>query len=382
MGFIEMIDRGLLLTFLIDMTKILLVRLDAIGDYVLFRNFLHLVKESPSYRSAHVTLLGNAAWRDLHNGLDRETVEETIWVGRDGLFKKSLDNLLPFFWRYRPSFRKNRSHLREVLSSLRFDEILSPVVNRDPCLDELLQGIAPVIAGVRTDSSHKTDSIYTRLVDVHDRNSFIFRQNTDVMSQLLNRNIDVKPSIDVAQATPSFSDEHRPYVVLFIGASHWTKRWPLQFFSTVARHLSVNCHDHVIIAGGKEDRARAAKIIQSVNSPLVRSEAGNWNLCELACRIGRSALTVSNDTCAVHLAAATDVPFVCITNSVTGRNMFWPYPPDLARASVTLFDESLVRPPKGLIANQLTAYRALTRVSPDQVISAIYALRAKRLNAG
>lgn len=37
---------------------LLLVRLDAIGDYVLFRNFIEILKKSERYKGYKITLLG------------------------------------------------------------------------------------------------------------------------------------------------------------------------------------------------------------------------------------------------------------------------------------------------------------------------------------
>ena len=44
---------------------ILLIRLDAIGDYILFRNFIEVLKRNPKYSDYKITLLGNIVWREL-----------------------------------------------------------------------------------------------------------------------------------------------------------------------------------------------------------------------------------------------------------------------------------------------------------------------------
>src|ERR1700730_5016622 len=62
--------------------KLLIIRPDDIGDYLLFRNQLGMYKQSPRWRDHSITLLGNAAWKDLFAMLDRETVDETIWVSK------------------------------------------------------------------------------------------------------------------------------------------------------------------------------------------------------------------------------------------------------------------------------------------------------------
>src|SRR5208337_3443635 len=45
--------------------RVLLVRLDAIGDYVLFRNFIESCRQSRRFRGLKLDLLGNVRWKCL-----------------------------------------------------------------------------------------------------------------------------------------------------------------------------------------------------------------------------------------------------------------------------------------------------------------------------
>lgn len=71
----------------IEPKSLLLIRLDAIGDYVLFRNFIEVLKKSEKYKEYKITLLGNVVWKDLSEELDREFVDEFIWLDKNR-FKK------------------------------------------------------------------------------------------------------------------------------------------------------------------------------------------------------------------------------------------------------------------------------------------------------
>ena len=44
---------------------LLIIRLDAIGDYLLFRNFLSVIRASRKYKDYEITLCGNIVWKDL-----------------------------------------------------------------------------------------------------------------------------------------------------------------------------------------------------------------------------------------------------------------------------------------------------------------------------
>lgn len=70
--------------------SLLLIRLDAIGDYVLFRNFIEVLKKSEKYKDYSITLLGNIAWKNLQEELDGEFIDNFIWLDRDRFNKDFL----------------------------------------------------------------------------------------------------------------------------------------------------------------------------------------------------------------------------------------------------------------------------------------------------
>ena len=69
--------------------SLLIIRLDVIGDYVLFRNYLKTVRISEKYRNCRITLCGNILWKDIAETFDKEVVNSFIWVER----KKFSENI-------------------------------------------------------------------------------------------------------------------------------------------------------------------------------------------------------------------------------------------------------------------------------------------------
>ena len=59
---------------------LLLVRIDSIGDYVLFRNFIGIIKKSEKYKDYKITLCGNIAWKELAETFDREFISDFVWI--------------------------------------------------------------------------------------------------------------------------------------------------------------------------------------------------------------------------------------------------------------------------------------------------------------
>ena len=64
----------------IENKTILLISLDAIGDYVLFRNYIEILRDK--YKEYKITLVGNIAWKQLAEELDSEYIDSFIWIDR------------------------------------------------------------------------------------------------------------------------------------------------------------------------------------------------------------------------------------------------------------------------------------------------------------
>ena len=54
--------------------SLLLIRIDAIGDYILFRNYIEVLKNSAKYKDYKITLVGNIAWKSIAEELDSATL--------------------------------------------------------------------------------------------------------------------------------------------------------------------------------------------------------------------------------------------------------------------------------------------------------------------
>ena len=72
----------------IKQKSLLLIRLDAIGDYVLFRNFIQILKNSEKYKDYSITLVGNPIWKNLSEEIDISFIDRFIWLERDSFSKK------------------------------------------------------------------------------------------------------------------------------------------------------------------------------------------------------------------------------------------------------------------------------------------------------
>ena len=332
------------------MKNALIVRLDAIGDYILWRNVLAFIRQSATYRTARITVLGNPAWRGLAEAFDANLADEWIWAkNRAALFRKGYENLLPgCIWRRR--VQREQGKLRELLKARHFDEVISLQAFPDEQLDSLVRDIAPVTIGVT--SNRPSSSVgFTRRLDPG-KEQFVFLKNRSIAASLTGQPCDVPLSIELD--TPV---EKRNEMIFFVGASHWTRRWPMRRWHELARLVRERIGCSVAFAGIPGEPYRPFH-------EFVDNLAG-----------GRAV--VSNDTMALHLAAALGVPAVGVVNGVSGRDGFWPYPESLGKKV------AIVEPSKkpssflpGIAGKQIGQYAALASISASDVFRALSGLFA------
>lgn len=328
------------------MKRVLIVRLDAIGDYILWRNCLRFLRNCARYRDAHLTILGNPAWRDLAETFDRDCADEWIWVeDRNALFRKPMENLLPrSIWHRR--VEREQGKLKASLAERSFDEVISPCAFPDALLDELVAGIAPETFGVAA-GGKGARSGFSRLVDSGEE-AFAFSRNVAVASALAGEACDARLELDIDGVSCATSRR----VLFFTGASHWTRRWPARRWRELEKLLPPG--------------------FEAVYAPQ------GMSLAAFAAFVKSCAAVVSNDTMAVHLAAALGVPAVAVVNGVSGKGGFWPYPPEIGkRVAVACphaspLASALAR--AGLPGRQLAQYLMLSSISANYVASKLNAI--------
>ncbi len=301
------------------MKRVLLVKLDRIGDYILFRNLLHTIRNSLKYKDAHITVLGNPIWKSIAEAYDSDCADEWIWLeNRDRCFRQSYENLLPgFIWRKR--VREEQKKIKDKLRELRFDEVISLTVFRDSQLDWFVEGLAPVVTGAKAKSRMQTDSCYTDLIPV-ENGLFVYDMNCDFVGKLTES---LCPPLELNNTIPV---GNRKGLLVFAGASHPTRQMSVKKYQELVKHLLVRTHEDIIIAGGGREISFVKRVARKFSCPRVSIMAGSKTLAELVTVIQSCKCVIANDTGPMHIAAASGIPTVCIANGFSGEGAFWPYP--------------------------------------------------------
>ncbi len=154
------------------------------------------------------------------------------------------------------------------------------------------------------------------------------------------------------------------------GASHATKRWPLHHWIALARRLTDQGTD-VVVLGGDMDRDTADQIaFAAVDGArgVIRSAAG-FDLPTTAALLRKCRALVAGDTGQMHLATAMGTPVVALFGPTVEAFGFFPYH---AKATVVQLDLPC-RPcsAHGGTACPLKHHRCLQDLQPDLVLEAL-----------
>ena len=159
--------------------NLLLIRLDSIGDYILFRNFIEVVYRSEKYKNYKITLCGNVIWKDIAESFDKEYVSEFIWLDRE-----------KYFWNPVYVFK----FLKKIYSR-GFEVVINSTFSRENLYGDAIVNIsnAPVKIGSEglTDSSSAwkrnmvTNKFYTKLIPFNSQIQFEFYNNLDFFEDVL-----------------------------------------------------------------------------------------------------------------------------------------------------------------------------------------------------
>lgn len=299
--------------------SLLIIRLDSIGDYVLVRNYFHVLKQNSKYKEYNITLCGNVVWKELAETLDKSIFDNFIWMNR----KKFNNNI---FYKYK-ILKNIYSRGFEVVIDTTFSrEILfsDAIVHSSKALHRIGSKGAPD-SYVKWKRNLLTDRYYTRLITQSSQNLFEFYRNKEFFEVVLNEKINLpKPQID-CETILIIPPTSKDFIILFPGAQEEKRKWSTEKFAFVIQTIINRTNYDVIIAGSSIDSKIAIKLCHCFNSNRVFDMTGRTTLPQLVKMISLCKVLISNETSAVHFAAAVSTPFVCISNgNHFGR--FNPYP--------------------------------------------------------
>ena len=283
-GFFYLADSFLLLTkYETKMPKrVLIVRIDAIGDFILWLDSAQYFKKK--YPDKKIILLGNRSWTNLAEKLP---FWDDVW---------ELDRL---------KFVRNPIYRFILLRKVRkagVEVVIQPIYSR-----ELLYGDAIVrISGAKDTIGSVGDCsnihaiekkignrFYTRLIPTQPQPLMELKQNAEFMRGLgINMKAGLPDLSPVLKGVDNPLNNVNGFYVLFPGAGRRIKQWPITCFAELSDKIYQHCALTAVVCGSPDEQDLAASLISRFDAP--------------------SSFLVGNDTGAIHLAAAVSTPALCI----------------------------------------------------------------------
>lgn len=302
--------------------SILLLRLDAIGDYVLFRNFIEILKNDERYKDYKITLCGNIIWKELAEYLDNNFIEHFIWIDR----KK--------FTKY-PFYRLKK--LKEITKQ-GYELVIQPRYSREFFFEDTIVKLveAKEKIGCTGDPSNIkkwqkkiSDKHYTKLVPAKNQIIFEFYRNKEFFESLLGKKINItKTTINLKEKNLTF-DLPKKYAILFIGASAEFRKWNVEGFANVGRYLKDKYGYEIVLCGAPSDNEDAMKFKKCFNGSYV-DLVGKTSLVDLLYVIYNGNIMIANETLAPHFAVALGMINLFIIYNGNHYGRFTPYPKEVS----------------------------------------------------
>ncbi len=298
-------EKHWLLDYLPTLTKkkegVLLIRLDLIGDFVLWLDSAQAYRRI--YPHQKITLAVNSACVDLAKALPHWDEVLSIDVA---------------------ALRENYNYRLLILLKLRwrnFEVAIQPTFSREFVGDLVLRssfaqeriGYAGDANNITISLKTKTDSWYTTLVPNHPLQIMELNINAHFVRKLGCADfLSCTPNVPPLGTRLDTQQVNSSYIVVAPGASWQPKRWPVHNFAQVIRKLVAQFKVQIVLCGGKSDQPVCAELSELLSSLQIIDLSGKTSLTELVEIIRGAKLVLTNDSAPIHLSAATRTPSVCI----------------------------------------------------------------------
>jgi ADP-heptose:LPS heptosyltransferase len=301
----------LLAFFRTSQKRLLIIKIDAIGDYVLFRNFLEILKNSQRFSGYKIDLIGNELWKDIALKYDAQFISEFMFIKPLPLYE-APGKMFKLGWQI---FKNN------------YSVVLQPSFTRN-LINDGLAGftVAPQIIGFESDNEvlqqkfkRRTDKFYTEKLLLPPAVNFEFDRTRYFFETVLAQSINLNsPVFNIPQGKKSG-------VIVFPGAGSVKRSWEAEKFAGLIKLILQHSQQQIFVAGGSSEQAIGDYLASNLPPNSFINLIDKTSLPELIEHISGAALIIANDSSAIHIAVATGTPSVCILGGGHFER-FAPYP--------------------------------------------------------
>ena len=339
--------------------KALIVRVDEIGDFILWQNFIPEIIESERLKEHELHFCGNRSWKSLFDIEYADRFQQTIWLDKIA-FKKSLI--------YRFKFLRN-------IYKEGYAIVINPTYSRAKRADDAIVMAAKAKHTIGMNRNNENYALYEMSFDknlytdlfIHKEKSlFEFYRNKLFTEFILQKkstvvNITFHTSDIHSEINQSLPEK---FFVVFPGSRNKNRIWPASHFIEVSNYLFEQFGWTVIVCGGASDAEYAQSFIENYQHPLIDLNS-KTSLPELLLVLQKAKCLLSVDTGSVHLAAAVGCTVFGIYNgSQYGR--FAPYPKEIKNNFFAVYPNEVEN---DIQKNELDKYELICNI-PYNTVSA------------
>ncbi|WP_191967868.1 glycosyltransferase family 9 protein [Rhizosphaericola mali] len=266
--------------------KILIIKTEDIGDYLLFRNFLTYFRNAEKFKGYQITLLGNSAWKSVFDVYDKDLVDHVIWLDKS-------------------KYMHHENYSQKLYAQLRdekFEYTICPERWRHIAWADCITLAANSLLkfGVKNTDEHtafnaESDKIYHHIFENSWAITHEFIFNKSYTEWVIEENISIEKPIIPNERKPIFKEK----TILFnIAASKKSKRWPIKNWINLIETVKQQYSDyHLAIIGGPMEIKEANIITEATH---ITSLVNKYSITETIELLNGIALLITNDSFALH----------------------------------------------------------------------------------
>jgi ADP-heptose:LPS heptosyltransferase len=293
--------------------KLLIVRTDAIGDYILFRNFIKYISKSNKYKNYKIDMLCHDSWIELSEFLDKKYISNFISFNSN---KYSTDH-----W-YKLS-------LESELNQFKYHTILYPVFSRTFLTDLLINNLYSEnkiaynseMSNITIEQKNISDRYYNELINPKNEFEFEFERNKFFFESVLKEKINIsKTKINLKR---KIDLPFGRYIVIMVGGSNEAKKWDILNYIQIAKEL-IHLGYNIVLCGSGSEADFSVFFNDNLGYNYI-DLIGKTSLLDILEILNQAKLVISNDTGIAHISIALKKEtYVISKGNHFGR--FFPYP--------------------------------------------------------
>ncbi|WQU34606.1 glycosyltransferase family 9 protein [Helicobacter pylori] len=374
------------------------IRLDIVGDYILYRSFLPLFKKY--FEDYEITFIGNTVIKDIATHYDSKYIDKfifldnTYWekylrIGANGSRLSKLKELLFFFPKFMRKRYEDVSNLRKESYEICINSSMFYFSTKEDAIIKHL--IAENKVGVfcthPIESLHKIHlrkqteirkSFYTHLFYPKEVPQFLYDSNQDFFQSFFKhfKGVDIgfvelELKLPIAFEYEKFKNILKPpYGVLNLGASDDFRVY--KRFDEMIYFLNPD-YQLILCGNSKKDEKLANSILKRHKNAI--SLVNQTGLVEYLHLLKNASFAMGNESSITHLSACLKIPHAFIVSSGLSSPRFHPYPkeigPNIHMIYPRDFQKIISRSSNWMFKAMTMPHPPVDFVNPQDIISAI-----------